>query len=53
MNKKELLEALKHFSDDTKILVYNGDTLCAIQLVAQYNANNDPDDGSAVIYLEE
>ena len=53
MNKEQILKALESFPLDAKVLVFNGDTLCAIDSIAEYNCTGDPDDGATVIYLEE
>ncbi len=49
----ELVTQLLRYDQNKRPLVYNGETLCAIEMVAEYNIEDDPDDGSVVIYAEE
>lgn len=54
MDVEQLIEKLLPFRGK-KVLVYNGDTLCKVESVAEYreSALSNEDDGAAVIYLEE
>lgn len=52
MDVDKLIEQLQQFKG-RKVLVHNGETLCAISDIAENVCTGDPDDGAAVIYLEE
>ena len=53
MDKTELIKKLKSFPTNKKVLVWNGEVLCAVENIAEYVCEGDPDDGAIVLYLEE
>lgn len=53
MDKTELIKKLKSFPTGKKVLVWNGEMLCAIENVSEYVCEGDVDNGAIVLYLEE
>lgn len=53
MTKKELIEALTEFSDDKRVLIFDGEGLKETDFVAENLNEGKSDDGAAVIYIEE
>lgn len=53
MTVTKLIAALTKFPDDKEVLIWNGETLCVLETVAECTAEDDPDEGSVVLYPEE